>query len=65
MAGTSLVSMYSKCGDLKDAWELIVRIPQKYVMCRNAMISGYAQHGAGEKALCLFDEMKNQGMKPD
>jgi len=34
-------------------------------MCWNAMIYGYAQHGAGEKALCLFDEMKNQGMKPD
>uniref|UniRef100_A0A2P2IZJ1 DYW domain-containing protein n=1 Tax=Rhizophora mucronata TaxID=61149 RepID=A0A2P2IZJ1_RHIMU len=29
------------------------------------MISGYAQHGAGEKALSLYDRMKEQGMKPD
>nr|KYP51518.1 hypothetical protein KK1_026678 [Cajanus cajan] len=64
-AGTSLVSMYSKCGDLKDAWKLFVQIPRKDVVCWNSMISGYAQHGAGEKALHLFDEMKNEGMKPD
>ena len=54
-AGTSLVSMYSKCGDLKDAWELFIQIPRKDVVCWNAMISGYAQHGAGKKALRLFD----------
>ena len=64
-AGTLLFSMYSKCGDLKDARGLFVRIPRKDVVFWNAMISEYAQHGAGEKALCLFDEMKNRGMKPD
>jgi len=64
-AGTSLLSMYFKCGDLKDAWDLFVQITRKDVVCWNAMISGYAQHGAGEKALHLFDEMKNEGMKPD
>ncbi|KAK7262163.1 hypothetical protein RJT34_29724 [Clitoria ternatea] len=64
-AGTSLISMYSKCGDLKDAWELFIQIPRKDIVCWNAMISGYAQHGAGEKALHLFDEMKNEGMTPD
>ncbi|XP_027335855.1 pentatricopeptide repeat-containing protein At4g16835, mitochondrial [Abrus precatorius] len=64
-AGTSLISMYYKCGDLNDAWELFVQIPQKDVVCWNAMISGYAQHGAGEKALHLFDKMKSEDMKPD
>lgn len=64
-AGTSLMSMYSKCGDLEDAWKLFVHIPRKDVVSWNAMISGYAQHGAGEKALHLFNEMKNEGMKPD
>ena len=64
-AGTSLISMYSKCGELKDAWKLFVQIPQRDIVTWNAMISGYAQHGAGEKALRLFDEMKNDGMKPD
>ncbi|WJX94778.1 Pentatricopeptide repeat-containing protein, mitochondrial [Trifolium repens] len=64
-AVTSLISMYSKCGDLKDSWELFVQIPRKDVVTWNAMISGYAQHGAGKKALHLFDEMKNGDIKPD
>ncbi|XP_057416203.1 pentatricopeptide repeat-containing protein At4g16835, mitochondrial [Lotus japonicus] len=64
-AGTSLISMYAKCGDLKEAWELFVQIPRKDIVSWNAMISGYAQHGAGEKALHLFDEMRHDGMKPD
>ncbi|XP_061354825.1 pentatricopeptide repeat-containing protein At4g16835, mitochondrial [Gastrolobium bilobum] len=64
-AVTSLISMYSKCGDLKDAWKLFVQIPHKDIVTWNAMISSYAQHGAGEKALHLFDEMKEEGMKPD
>lgn len=64
-AVTSLISMYSKCGDLKDAWELFVQIPRRDVVTWNAMISSYAQHGAGEKALHLFDKMRNEGMKPD
>lgn len=64
-AVTSLISMYSKCGDLKDSWELFVQIPRKDVVTWNAMISGYAQHGAGKKALHLFDEMKKGEIKPD
>lgn len=64
-AGTSLISMYCKCGGLGDAWRLFLEIPRKDVVTWNAMISGYAQHGAGEKALCLFDEMKDEGMQPD
>ncbi|KAL5748405.1 hypothetical protein ACOSQ2_025702 [Xanthoceras sorbifolium] len=64
-AATSLISMYSKCGDLVDAWKLFLWIPRKDVVTWNAMISGYAQHGAGEKALHLFDKMRVEGMKPD
>ncbi|EEF30593.1 pentatricopeptide repeat-containing protein, putative [Ricinus communis] len=64
-AGTSLVSMYCKCGDLEDAWKLFLELPRKDVVTWNAMISGYALHGAGEKALRLFDEMKKEGITPD
>ncbi|QHO39044.1 hypothetical protein HN51_005295 [Arachis hypogaea] len=52
-------------GELKDAWKLFVQIQRKDLVSWNTMISGYAQHGAGEKALELFDAMKNDGMKPD
>ncbi|XP_019252427.1 PREDICTED: pentatricopeptide repeat-containing protein At4g16835, mitochondrial [Nicotiana attenuata] len=63
--GTSLISMYSKCGVLEDAWKLFLEMPRKDVVTWNAMISGYAQHGESKKALHLFDEMKSKGIKPD
>ncbi|KAA8522179.1 hypothetical protein F0562_012852 [Nyssa sinensis] len=63
--GTSLMSMYCKCGVLEDAWKLFLEMPRRDVVTWNAMISGYAQHGAGEKALNLFDEMRNNRLKPD
>nr|TKS02534.1 pentatricopeptide repeat-containing protein [Populus alba] len=64
-AGTSLISMYCKCGVLEDGWKLFVQVPRRDVVTWNAMISGYAQHGEGKKALGLFDEMIGKGMKPD
>ncbi|XP_009594552.1 pentatricopeptide repeat-containing protein At4g16835, mitochondrial-like [Nicotiana tabacum] len=63
--GTSLSSMYSKCGVLEDAWKLFLEMPRKDVVTWNAMISGYAQHGESKKALHLFDEMRSKGIKPD
>ncbi|CAL5411208.1 unnamed protein product [Camellia sinensis] len=62
---TSLISMYCKCGDLNDAWKLFLEMPRRDIVTWNAMISGYAQHGAGEKSLSLFDEMRHEGIKPD
>ncbi|XWS62041.1 hypothetical protein CRYUN_Cryun07bG0176900 [Craigia yunnanensis] len=64
-AGTSLISMYCKSGVLDDAWKLFLEIKRKDVVSWNAMISGYAQHGAGEKALYLFEEMSGEGIRPD
>jgi pentatricopeptide repeat protein len=29
------------------------------------MILGYAQHGFGEEALCIFEQMWQMGMKPN
>lgn len=63
-AGTSLISMYSKCGDLKGAWKVFLEMDQRDVVTWSAMISGFAQHGLGKLALDLFDEMVKDGMKP-
>lgn len=65
MVGTSLISMYCKCGVLKDAWKLFQEMSCKDLVTWNSMISGCAQHGVSEKALSLFDEMRNTGIKPD
>lgn len=64
-AGTSLISMYCKCGNIGDAWKLFMEMPVKDTVTWNAMISGYAQHGEGERAIRLFDEMRDKGLKPD
>ncbi|OAY71241.1 Pentatricopeptide repeat-containing protein, mitochondrial [Ananas comosus] len=63
--GTSLVSMYCKCGDLEDACKLFGEMHRKDVVAWNAMISGYAQHGYGVKALDLFEKMKGEGVEPN
>ncbi|KAG0476057.1 hypothetical protein HPP92_012504 [Vanilla planifolia] len=63
--GTSLVSMYCKCGDLRSACKLFEEMPVKDLVSWNAMISGYAQHGNGLKAIELFEEMKGWGLKPN
>ncbi|XP_071696456.1 pentatricopeptide repeat-containing protein At4g16835, mitochondrial [Rutidosis leptorrhynchoides] len=65
MVNTSLISMYCKCGELDAARELFLEMSRKDVVTWNAMISGYAQHGEGKKALLLFDNMKKDGVKPD
>ncbi|KAF2282723.1 hypothetical protein GH714_043548 [Hevea brasiliensis] len=62
--GTWLVIIYSKCGDLENALKLFLEIPRRDIVTWNAMVCGYAPHGASDKALSLFDEMKNEGIKP-
>ncbi|XXG77925.1 hypothetical protein AAC387_Pa08g1976 [Persea americana] len=63
--GTSLLSMYCKCGDLENANKLFSEMPRRDVVTWNAMISGYAQHGFGERAIQLFEKMKTGGTKPN
>ena len=52
-------------GLLEDAWKLFVEMPRTDVVVWNAMISGYATDGTGEIALALFDQMRNERIKPD
>lgn len=63
--GNSLLSMYCKCGDVEDAYRLFCEMQFRDVVTWNAMISGYAQHGHGEKAIEMFNEMIKEGMRPD
>ncbi|GAB2277923.1 hypothetical protein Dimus_012622 [Dionaea muscipula] len=62
---TALVDMYAKCGSLSMAFELFDEFPQKDELCYNAMISGFATHGHGHRALDLFKRMGLEGLSPD
>ncbi|KAL5988316.1 Pentatricopeptide repeat-containing protein [Asimina triloba] len=60
----ALVAMYSKCGNLEDAGRLFERMPAHNTVSFNSMISGYAQHGHGIKALNLFKHMLELDIAP-
>ncbi|KAJ8750108.1 hypothetical protein K2173_014023 [Erythroxylum novogranatense] len=53
----SLIELYSKCGEIKDARVVFDLILQKNVVSWNAMISGYSLNGKIEEAQKLFSIM--------
>ncbi|XP_057956168.1 putative pentatricopeptide repeat-containing protein At5g09950 [Malania oleifera] len=65
VVGSALVDMYSKCGRIDYASRFFWSMPIKNVYSWNSMISGYARHGLGERALNLFRQMKLGGQPPD
>ncbi|RYR61578.1 hypothetical protein Ahy_A04g018757 isoform A [Arachis hypogaea] len=65
VVGSALVDMYAKCGKIDYASRFFELMPVRNMYSWNSMISGYARHGHGQKALKLFTEMKQQGQLPD
>ncbi|PON56686.1 DYW domain containing protein [Parasponia andersonii] len=65
VVGSALVDMYAKCGRIDYASRFFDLMPVRNVYSWNSMISGYARHGHGEKALRLFIRMKLHGQLPD
>lgn len=63
--GTALISMYSKCGDLKAAQLVFDMMLEHNLISWNALITAYAHHSDGKRAFELFLEMQNEGFKPD
>ncbi|XAR66657.1 hypothetical protein NMG60_11012958 [Bertholletia excelsa] len=63
--GNSLVVMYSKCGNIKDAVGMFKKIGEKNIVSWNSVIVGCAQHGCGKWALTLFTQMIRAQEGPD
>ncbi|KAK4775633.1 hypothetical protein SAY87_023594 [Trapa incisa] len=63
--GSALSTMYTKCGDLEDGNQVFRRMPTRDVVSWNAMISGLTQNGLGDRSLELFEEMIQEGIRPD
>ena len=61
----ALVTMYSKCGNVEDAYKVFCKMLERDVVSWNAIIAGYAQNVDGENALKLFRQMLVAGMKPN
>ncbi|KAL2321160.1 hypothetical protein Fmac_030129 [Flemingia macrophylla] len=63
--GTALVNMYGKCGDVQKAYEIFKEMPEKDASAWTVMISVFALHGLGWKAVNCFQEMERAGVKPN
>ncbi|KAJ0485410.1 putative tetratricopeptide-like helical domain superfamily, DYW domain-containing protein [Helianthus annuus] len=64
-ASNVLITLYSKCGSLDDAKSEFLEMNDKNEISWNAMITGYSQHGCGDEAIKLFEEMKRFGYTPN
>lgn len=61
----ALINMYTKCGNLKEAWDVFKEMPKRDVVTWTAMMAGHARLGHGKEAHQLFQEMKVEHCVPN
>ncbi|KAF8399027.1 hypothetical protein HHK36_014893 [Tetracentron sinense] len=61
----SLIDMFGKCGNLKTARKIFDLVLNKTVVSWSSMIKGYVSHDQTYDALCLFTNMKMEGVRLD
>eukprot|EP00250_Pteridium_aquilinum_P021966 c25273_g10_i2 orf=214-2451(+) len=62
--GTTLLSMYGKCGDILLAENVFRQLTHRNIVSWNAMLSAYVEHLEGEKALSIYRQMHQEGLRP-
>ncbi|XP_073009860.1 pentatricopeptide repeat-containing protein ELI1, chloroplastic-like [Typha latifolia] len=63
--GSALISMYSRCGSIKESREIFDAMPKADTISWTAIICGYGMHGLAEDAESLFIQMVESGLSPD
>ncbi|KAI5071720.1 hypothetical protein GOP47_0013971 [Adiantum capillus-veneris] len=63
--GNGLVTMYGKCGDIRDAESAFLDLAYRDVVSWTAMLSAYLEQGQSKKALQLFRQMQEEGITPN
>ncbi|XP_065869746.1 pentatricopeptide repeat-containing protein At1g09410, mitochondrial-like [Euphorbia lathyris] len=61
----SMVTMYSKCGDVQSARYVFDQLEAKDTVSWTAMILAYSNHGCAYHALQVFARMLRSGANPD
>ncbi|XP_062117669.1 pentatricopeptide repeat-containing protein At2g33680-like [Humulus lupulus] len=61
----ALITMYAKCGSVEEAHKMFSGMKSLDSISWNAIISAYALHGHGKRAVSLFEDMKRKGFYPD
>ncbi|CAN6583916.1 unnamed protein product [Malus baccata var. baccata] len=62
---TSLLDMYSKCGEINNALALFDSVEERDTVCWTGIIVGCGQNGRAEEAIKFFNEMTESGLKPN
>lgn len=65
MLGTALVETYGRCGCSEMAYDLFSELSEKNVFLWTAMIAAFAMEGHAQKAIDLYFEKEETGIKPD
>ncbi|XP_073006932.1 pentatricopeptide repeat-containing protein At4g19191, mitochondrial [Typha latifolia] len=65
LVGNALIDMYAKCGYIGEAQRLFDSMSERTIISWTAMIMGYAMNGDFIKALDLFTQMLDAGLKPN
>ncbi|KAL2322501.1 hypothetical protein Fmac_026880 [Flemingia macrophylla] len=61
----SIVTMYSRCGQIKEAQKVFDLIHVKNLISWNAIMAAFAQNGFGKKVIEAFEDMLRTECKPD
>ncbi|XP_057784908.1 pentatricopeptide repeat-containing protein At1g03540 [Salvia miltiorrhiza] len=62
---SALIDLYAKCGRVDFAYRVFLKMDVKNLITWNSMIGGFAQNGRGGEAVRIFDQMIEEGVKPD
>ncbi|XP_059667523.1 pentatricopeptide repeat-containing protein At5g03800 [Cornus florida] len=63
--GNALISMYSKCGNIKDAIKVFSIMPTHDLVSWNSLVAGHLLYRQGDEALAVWSKMEKAGIQPD
>ncbi|KAH7427527.1 hypothetical protein KP509_10G048100 [Ceratopteris richardii] len=65
LIGNALVDMYFKCGMLSNAQKAFELLPTRNIVTWTTLITGYAQLGEDAAVMCIFERMREEGVRPN
>lgn len=61
----ALISMYTRCGNIEAGYQVFGEMGARNVISWTSIITGFAKHGFANRALDLFEQMLDFGVKPN